>query len=85
MRKENLLYAGTRTHLKNSNREYSRYAWQTTLKVVPNKCYSHWEKEVNFVFNQLQEKYSGRLNFNLELVGEIPHDYGKIRFIVHKK
>lgn len=54
-----------------------------TLKVVPNKNVE--EKEiVNKILIRLQNMYSGRIDFNLKLVNSIPHDGGKIRYIIHE-
>lgn len=52
--------------------------------VAPNGAYAGAEKEISAVFNRFRAKYAGEIDFRLERVDAIPHDAGKIRFIIHE-
>lgn len=54
------------------------------LRVVPNRNYSSWEKDANAALNDLQRAAGDRVDYTLQYVDEIPHDEGKIRFIVYE-
>lgn len=55
-----------------------------TLRVVPNKAYHKWHEEVEVVLAELRKIAGDRIDYSLEYVQEIPHDGGKIRFIVYE-
>lgn len=52
-----------------------------TLKIVPRSGVS--DKKINEIFIKIQSFYPS-VRFNLEIVDTIPHDAGKIRFIVRE-
>lgn len=52
-----------------------------TLKIVPRSGVS--DKKINEIFIKIQSVYPS-VRFNLEIVETIPHDAGKIRFIVRE-
>lgn len=52
-----------------------------TLKIVPEKNVSN--ERIKDIFNFIEKTYS-QINFYLEIVNAIPHDAGKIRFILHE-
>ena len=55
-----------------------------TLRVVPNSTYPAWETELQKIVDELRLAATGRIDYGLELVDAIPHDGGKIRFIVYE-
>lgn len=57
---------------------------KATLRVVPNRDYANWEAEVRKIVNEIQSSAGNRIDYSLEYVDDIPHDGGKIRFIVYE-
>ncbi len=55
-----------------------------TIKLVPNKQKTGWEKGIDRIKHSYMDTYAGRIDFTFELVDFIPHDDGKLRFIVHE-
>lgn len=56
-----------------------------TMKLIPNREFSGWQEGIDRIRNFYDREYSGRIAFTYELVENIPHDDGKLRFIVHDK
>lgn len=57
---------------------------RVTLRVVPNKDSAGWDSEIRTVLGELEHTAAGRIDYSLEYVDDIPHDGGKIRFIVYE-
>lgn len=57
---------------------------RVTLRVVPDKTCAGYKEEIELVFNELKHTAGNRLDYDLQYVDEIPHDGGKIRFIVYE-
>lgn len=57
---------------------------KVTVRVVPNSCYPHWRAEVDAVLSGLRRDAAGRIEYRLEFLESIPHNAGKIRFIVYE-
>ena len=56
-----------------------------TMRLIPNRDFPNWQEGIDRIRNFYDREYSGRIDFTYELVENIPHDDGKLRFIVHDK
>ena len=55
-----------------------------TLLVVPNVACPHYEKKIEVIRSTWEKNASGKMSIDVKIVSELPHDGGKIRFIVHE-
>ena len=56
-----------------------------TIKLIPNKENPEYQKGIDNIKKYYTEQYAGRVDFDFEIVDSIPHDGGKLRFIVYDK
>lgn len=54
------------------------------MKVVPDRSSPRFNEDIHSVLTYWQQRLIGRIEFHLEIVESIPHDGGKIRFIVYE-
>lgn len=57
---------------------------RVSIRVVPNKKYAGYKEDLQGLLNEIQAVAGNRIDYDLQLVDEIPHDGGKIRFIVYE-
>lgn len=57
---------------------------KVTLRVVPNRAYAGYKEDLQNLLNEIQGVAGDRIDYDLQLVDDIPHDGGKIRFIVYE-
>jgi phenylacetate-CoA ligase len=56
-----------------------------TIKLIPNRNNPSFQQGIDNIKKYYTGQYAGRVDFNFELVDSIPHDNGKLRFIVYEK
>lgn len=54
------------------------------MKVVPDRSSPSFNEDIHSVLTYWRQRLIGRIEFHLEIVESIPHDGGKIRFIVYE-